>query len=158
MYLWTGQLFSDVSESDRTPSSELRSKDNFGRDLDSASQNAGTGNSIREPFELRQRQMVSTSDSTGHSTKTDRDAVPREPHRNTVKVSPLKKTHVSETTADADDSLNVSRSTAEAKMMLKHFEFLRIVLCFMAGFLCRKVLSSGYGIFYVQVSEIPKIP
>ena len=75
--------------------------------------------------------------------------------RSTVKITPLKKPHISgdnNVKVTANDSMSTSRSTSEAKMMLKHFEFLRIVLCFIVAFLCRRVLATGYGIFYVQVN------
>ena len=101
---------------------------------------------------LRQRQNVAASEN--NSAIKENEAKNRQPVRNTVKISPLKQTVVTENSEAADESLNVSRSTSEAKMMLKHFEFLRIVLCFMVGFLCRKVLSSGYGVFYAQVRKM----
>lgn len=69
-----------------------------------------------------------------------------------MKISPIKKPHtVQNDKASLNESLNSSRSMSDAKMMLKHFEFLRIVLCVMVAYLCRRVLSSGYGIFYFEV-------
>ena len=103
---------------------------------------------VSSDTELIHRKPGSVSEN---STVKESEAKNRQPIRNTVKISPLKKPVMTETSEISDGSLNVSRSTSEAKMMLKHFEFLRIVLCFMVGFLCRKLLSSGYGVFYVQV-------
>ena len=136
---------------DKIPDSSMGNKEYvLERDVSNITQNARKDNSVTDPVELRQRQNVST---TGNIlANTERENPNRQTPRSTVKISPLKKTNITETPSETDESLNVSRSTSEAKMMLKHFEFLRIVLCFMAGFLCRKVLTSGYGIFYVQVS------
>lgn len=100
--------------------------------------------------DIKQRQNVPVSEN--NSAIKEREVTNRQTVRNTVKISPLKKKPLSQKSETSDESLNISRSSSEAKMMLKHFEFLRIVLCFMVGFLCRKVLTSGYGIFYVQVS------
>lgn len=71
-------------------------------------------------------------------------------NRNIVKIAPLKKAHAVGHDS-TNESLNSSRSSSDAKMMLKHFEFLRIVMCIMVAYVCRRVLSSGYGILYFQV-------
>lgn len=95
---------------------------------------------------LRQRSVQSErkeDDSVEHTSRNS---------RNTVKISPIKKPHtVQNDKSSLNESLNSSRSMSDAKMMLKHFEFLRIVLCVMVAYLCRRVLSSGYGIFYFEV-------
>ena len=93
---------------------------------------------------LRQRNIVNKD--SGESNISTNSAP-----KSTVKVSPLRRPQTLPNESNLNDSLNTSKSTVEAKMMLKHFEFLRIVLCFMTAFLCRKVLVSGYGIFYIQV-------
>ena len=91
---------------------------------------------------LRQRQIP-----------TDNSAAPARLPKSTVKVSPLKRPLSSqETPVSANESLNSSRSSSDAKMILKHFEFLRIVMCVMVAYLCRRVLITGYGVFYFQVS------
>ena len=146
-------LFSDSSGSVQTSrvafddSENTHRKDEPIADTETSSERKDM---VSSDIQLKQRKNVSVSEN--NSAINESEAKNRQPVRNTVKISPLKKRVVTETSEAADDSLNVSRSTSEAKMMLKHFEFLRIVLCFMVGFLCRKLLSSGYGVFYVQVS------
>lgn len=91
---------------------------------------------------LRQRQIPIT-DSSDQTTV----------QKCTVKVSPIKKPAVTQnSTVTPSECLNSSRSSSDAKMILKHFEFLRIVMCVMVAYLCRRVLATGYGIFYFQVS------
>ncbi|KAL4240329.1 hypothetical protein ACF0H5_001120 [Mactra antiquata] len=77
-------------------------------------------------------------------------------NRSTVKISPIKRTQPSANSNNVqNDSLNSSRISSDAKMMLKHFEFLRIVMCVMVAYLCRRVLSSGYGVFYIESVILP---
>lgn len=91
---------------------------------------------------LRQRQIPIT-DSSDQTTV----------QKCTVKVSPIKKPAVTQnSTVTPSECLNSSQSSSDAKMILKHFEFLRIVMCVMVAYLCRRVLATGYGIFYFQVS------
>lgn len=71
--------------------------------------------------------------------------------RNTVKISPLRAPLKQNDSKSKEESLNSSQSSADAKMILKHFEFLRIVLSVMTAYLCRRVLATGYGMFYFQV-------
>ncbi|XP_060561954.1 uncharacterized protein LOC132721638 [Ruditapes philippinarum] len=99
---------------------------------------------------LRQRSAHTENTQSGSMEATSR------PIRNTVKISPIRKPHsVQNDSKSADESLNTSRSSSDAKMMLKHFEFLRIVLCVMVAYLCRRVLSTGYGVFYFQSVVLP---
>ncbi|XP_045213212.2 uncharacterized protein LOC123564023 [Mercenaria mercenaria] len=99
---------------------------------------------------LRQRSSHTETAHDGGLEYTSRHS------RNTVKISPIKKPdRVHNDSASLNESLNSSRSSSDAKMMLKHFEFLRIVLCVMVAYLCRRVLSSGYGILYFQSVVLP---
>ena len=146
-------VFSDSSEQVTTSSPWAADRETvIRRDVSKSEKNTENKEPVSNDEELRQRQNVSMSDN--YSQNTGSDITNRQSVRNTVKISPLKKAAVAEKSTPSDESLDVSRSSSEAKMMLKHFEFLRIVLCFMVGFLCRKVLSSGYGILYVQVSKV----
>ncbi|XP_052817818.1 uncharacterized protein LOC128244654 [Mya arenaria] len=101
-----------------------------------------------------------TSQTSGTTTvtrrrvgTTDNQAIEQ---KNMVKISPLKRpvTESNNSTLN-NESLNSSRSSADAKMILKHFEFLRIVLSVMTAYLCRRVLATGYGIFYFQSVVLP---
>ncbi|KAL3876773.1 hypothetical protein ACJMK2_034569 [Sinanodonta woodiana] len=80
--------------------------------------------------------------------------------RNTVKIAPVQKSgkeNVANTTNidEPDTSLNKSMKNSDMKMLMKQFDFLRICICFLLAFLCRKVLAFGYGMFYVQTIVLP---
>ncbi|KAH3861747.1 uncharacterized protein LOC127866041 [Dreissena polymorpha] len=94
--------------------------------------------------------------STQEDRNTAADSLDKEKHRSTVKITPIKRNvSTQNTSVSQNDSLNTSRSSSDAKMILKHFEFLRIVLSVMVAYLCRRVLSTGYGVFYFQSIIIP---
>lgn len=97
---------------------------------------------------IRLRTVISPQKSSNESMDEPQTLI-----KSTVKVSPIKRPlQTQNDTGSANESLNSSRSSSDAKMMLKHFEFLRIVMCVMVAYLCRRVLSSGYGVFYFEVS------